>query len=261
MQIVTDLVRLNENAPAPFSETIIHNYHTYLEANGVYLQNRVEQKVEAVPVEQVVGIHQMYGDDANWGDCLQGAWLKRINPNLEQLRSNPEYYLNDTCKAGMSFIKIEDKYFIETGKHRTVIAKFLAYFNPSVFEESPLRSIPVTEYFIDHDFITMKANLLEIANSYPQLQFEIRHTTALDNYSFLTISEVDPKGKYESFSRAQYQDVVEGLTRPSVKGKWRSERNWNESSVYSFINYKDCAKAEIQTYLGSYEWWSRGKVN
>ena len=248
MQIVTDLVRLNENAPAPFSETIIHNYHTYLEANGVYLQNRVEEKVEAVPVEQIVGIHQMYGDDANWGDCLQGSWLNRINQNLEQLRSNPDYYLNDTCKAGMSFIKIEDKYFIETGKHRTVIARFLAYFNPNLFEESPLKSIPVIEYFIDHEFTEMKVRLLELAERHPQLEFKITHTTDTDDLCFLLISEVDHKGAYVSFCRNQYDAVIAGFTQPSVREKWRSQKEWYPTSVYSFISYSQCFKHLLNEY-------------
>ena len=248
MNIETDLVRLNENDPAPFSGTIIHNYHTYLEANGVYLQNRVELKVESVPVELIVGIDQMYGDDARWGDCLNGTWLKRIKRNLNELYNNPNYYLDDTDKAGMSFIKIENQYFIQSGKHRTVIARFLAHFNPTLFEDSPLKSIPVTEYFIDHEFTEMKVRLLELAKRHPQLEFEVSHTTDNDDLGFLLISEVDHKGAYVSFCRNQYDAVIEGLTQPSLREKWRSQKEWYSTSVYSFISYSQCFKHLLNDY-------------
>lgn len=236
----TDLLNENNLNPTPFSKDIIFNYHNYLQRNDLYLCAREETKFQSVPLEQVIGIDQMYGDDATWGDCLEGTWLKRIKSNLAELQENPSYYTNEEEKNGLSFIKVEDMYFISTGKHRTIIARFLSHFNPEEFPNSELKNVQVTEYFLDREFIEMKATLTDLAKSYPNLKLEVSHTVDRDDLSFLTVSEKGRFGQFECFSRNQYSDVIEGLTRPTVRKKFNSEKRIYEPSIYSFISYMQC---------------------
>ena len=242
--IKTNIQALNKQNPAPFSNDIIYNYDTYLRKNGIYLKDSSERYMSSIPLDQVVGIDQMYGDDSTWGQCLEGRWLKRLERGLIELENNPQYYLSDCELKNLSFLKIEDKYFISTGKHRTIIARFLAHFNPEVFSgRSPFELAKVTEYFVDTEYASFKKRFDAIADSYPSLTFELQHTTAEEDLRFLLVKEKGHYGKFEAFTRAQAYQVLEALESPSVKDKWYSGKTHYYSSIYSFIPYRTCFKA------------------
>ena len=63
--IRTNIQALNKQNPAPFSNEIIYNHDTYLRKNGIYLKDSSERYISSIPLVQVVGIDQMYGDDEN----------------------------------------------------------------------------------------------------------------------------------------------------------------------------------------------------
>ncbi|MCR9306509.1 hypothetical protein [Vibrio diabolicus] len=242
--IRTNIQALNKQNPAPFSDDIIYNYGTYLRENDIYLKDDAEHYMASIPLDQVVGIDQMYGDDSTWGQCLEGRWLKRLERRLVELENNPQYYLSEGELQNLSFLKIGDKYFISAGKHRTIIARFLAYFNPEVFRgRSPFELAKVTEYYIDTEYTSFKRRFEAVADNYPSLTFELQHTTAEDDLRFLLVREKGPNGKLEAFTRAQAYQVLEALETPSVKAKWNSGSAYYTSDIYSFIPYRACFKA------------------
>ncbi|GIU25596.1 hypothetical protein L2719_10265 [Shewanella schlegeliana] len=238
--IRTNIQTLNKQAPAPFSNDIIQNYNTYLRRNDIWLKEKGEDYLGPIPLDQVIGIDQMYGDDSTWGQCLEGRWLKRLKSRLIQLEDNPQYYLSECEMKKLSFIKVGDKYFISEGKHRTIIARFLSYFNPEVFNgRSPFEFAQVTEYFIDTEYNSLKGRFNAIAESYPSLQFKLQHTTSEDDLHFLLIKEKKNFGRSKVFSRTEAYQVLNSLESPSVKEKWNS----GPANIYSFIPYQTCFKA------------------
>lgn len=242
--IRTNIQALNKQNPAPFSNDIIHNYGTYLRNNDIYLKDDREHYVASIPLDQVVGIEQMYGDDSTWGQCIEGRWLKRLKPRLIELEDNPQYYLSEVELPNLSFIKVGSKYFISTGKHRTIIARFLSYFNPEVFSKrSPFEFAKVTEYFIDTEYASFKRRFDAIADNYPSLIFKLQHTTAEDDLHFLLVRENRANGRSEVFTRAQAYQVLDALESPSIKEKWNSASAYYSSNIYSFIPYQTCFKA------------------
>lgn len=242
--IRTDIQALNKQEPAPFSDGIIHNFDTYLRANNIYLKDEKEHFVAPIPLERVIGIDQMYGDDATWGDCLEGRWLKRLTHNLTDLNRNPDYYLSDAEMDGLSFNKVGENYFIRTGKHRTIIAKFLAHFNPEVFSgRSPFQQASVTEYFVDTEFTDLKRRFEEIAKKYPALSFTVQHTTSEGDTSFLMVRELDSSRNFAGFSRSQANEILSALENPSVMSKWKWwHSDYCPNDIYSFIPYSACLK-------------------
>lgn len=242
--IKTNIQELNEQTPAPFSDDIILNYGTYLKDNDIYLSGRSEQYLSSIPLDRVVGIAQMYGDDATWGQCLKGRWLKRLDRRLKELVDNPNYYLSKGEPEHLSFIKIGDKYFISEGKHRTIIARFFAHFNPELFSErSPFERATVIEYFIDTEYASIRKRLDALAVRYPSLRFELEHTTKQNVRSFLLIEEKHSYGRLEAFNRGQIYHVLDALENPSVSSKWKAGRVGHSSNIYSFIPYATCFKA------------------
>ena len=241
--IRTNIQALNKQDPAPFSDDIIHNYCTYLKDNNIYLTNGKKDYIAPIPLNRVIGIDQGYGDDATWGQCLEGRWLKRLKRNLIDLEDNPQYYLPEVDQPSPSFTKIGADYFIIAGKHRTIIAKFLSHFNPQVFRNrSPFEFAKVTEYFIDTEFTSIKNRFDAIANTYSSLIFKLQHTAVENDPSFLLVREKGGNRKSEAFTRAQTYQVLDALEHPSVKEKWKSRSPYCTNNIYSFIPYQTCFK-------------------
>ncbi|WHI45954.1 hypothetical protein ACJJIW_11660 [Microbulbifer sp. JMSA004] len=59
--------------------------------------------------------------------ALQG--LKRAIVNVKALEKNPSYYFDDNEKTHWSFYQIDDKYYISSGNHRTVIGRLFLHLN------------------------------------------------------------------------------------------------------------------------------------
>ena len=241
----TDLQRLNQGSPAPFSDKIIHNFDEYLRERGIYLLPESQSLVMDIPLDKVIGIDQMYGGNT-WGQCLSGYWLKRLERNLLELERNPDYYLCSNRKHDISFIKIGEDYFIKSGKHRTIIARFLAHFNQDTFKGlSPLRNASVTEYFIDKEYIQMKSELAKVETLYPELEFELRHTTSLEDSKFLYIRKIKGLHCGQCFTRSQFGAVLGDLHSPQLKNKLKADLDgmFSERNVYKLISYSKCLKA------------------
>ena len=238
LQLKIDLHRLNEESPAPFGNDTIHNFYQYLRDNDLYLHAESKSLVMDIPLDKIVGIDQMYGGKT-WAQCLNGSWLKRIDSNLSRLKETPEYYLCDRPKKDIYFTKVNDKYFIVAGKHRTIISRFLAHFNKDVFNDrSPLRNISVTEYFVDTEYTRIKHEIAEVEKLYPHLKFELEHTTSVDSRRCLIIQQNDHPYHCELFSRSEVWNIISILRRPKLKDKLvDSLSSWKPgSNIYNGIS-------------------------
>lgn len=246
----TEIQTLNSQTPAPFSHDNLINYAKYINSNGICLTGEERCYRGDIPMDKIVGIDQMYGD-GTWSECLEGKWLKRIAPNLEELRANPEYYLSDQ-HDNLSYIKVGENYFISAGKHRSVIARFLAYFNPERFAgTSPLRNVLITEYFIDTQYLDIKRKVDNIAQRYPHLMFKLKHYTSQSEVGFLKVSfkngELPVSNVYEFYSREEMDHIIDALINPTLSGKRLSVKpSRNRLSIYDFITYKECLKSEYK---------------
>jgi len=242
----TELQILNQQAPAPFSHDNLINYGEYINSNNICLTSEKRCYRGDIPMDKIVGIDQMYGD-ATWGDCLEGKWLKRIVPNLDELRASPEYYLNDQ-HDNLSYIKVGNDYFISQGKHRSVLARFLAHFNPDRFAGiSPLRNVPITERFIDTEYTDIKQRIDDIKKRYPHLVFQLKHYTSQSEVGFLKVSfkngELPVSNVYEFYSREEVDHIIDALINPTLSGKRLSLK---PSRNRLSITYKECLKSEYK---------------
>lgn len=257
-EIKTDIQALNKRSPAPFSDDIIFNYGTYLREHDIHLKGNAKRYVAPIPLDKVIGIDQLYGDDSTWGQCLEGRWLKRLESRLVELEINPHYYLSETKPHNLSFIKVGDKFFISQGKHRTIIARFLAYFNPEIFRDRmPFSLAKVIEYEIDTEYAFIKKRFEAVAINYPALTFQLKHTTTEDDFNFLVVRQEKPNCKVLVFNRIQAYQVLESLENPSIKAKWQSSKGLYSCDIYTFISYRTCFKASyvnaVERLKPSYE--------
>lgn len=228
-----NLQELNEKTPAQFSDDVILNYSDYLRLKGIALFPNYKKIVEDIPLGKVIGIDQGYGD-MTWGDCLNGRHLKRIRRNLQELEDNPGYYLSDTEKSHLSFKKIGDEYFISTGKHRVVIARFFEHFNPHAFQNrSPLRNVEIYEYFLDYEFMGIQSLVKELEKDFPELHFSLTYTDKADEVC-LTIVRTDSYNRSEKYTRSEVSDCIKQLKNPNIFHKLISEKTHN------LLSYKKC---------------------
>ena len=71
---------------------------------------------------------------------MQRGWERIL-----EMRKNPEYYTGANKKDYWAFSKIGDSYYVTSGNHRTVLARFLLSLNG--FPEI-IHGVSVTEYHI-----------------------------------------------------------------------------------------------------------------
>lgn len=241
----TNLQELNEKTPAPFTNDVILNYSDYLRSKGITLFPNYQKIIEDVPLEKIIGIDQMYGD-MKWGDCLDGRYLKRINRNLQELERNPDYYLSDIEKSGLSLKKIGDEYFINAGKHRVVIARFLEHFNPHAFQNlSPLRNVEIYEYFLDYEFMDIQSSVKEIEKDFPELHFSLTYTDKADEVC-LTIVRTGSYNGSERYTRSEVPCCLEKLKNPSIVQKFRTEKTHN------LLSFKQCLAVLKKNFVSWY---------
>jgi hypothetical protein len=159
---------------------------------------------------------------------------------LKKLEENPEFYKysHDNQREMMSYIKVGDDYFISTGKHRTVIARFLEHFNPLYLgNHRSISDVSIEWKTIDYEFMRKRDEIYEIQEQYPDLTFDVTHTTDDDGLA-LTIH---PHGseKKESFTRAELRDVIDALKTPSLIKKLSDDK------MHRLIPFTKCLQSMI----------------
>lgn len=129
----TDLVELANEAPPSF-----HDYQLSLASwwrEPLFFSGERETvKGVTIDLSKVMGHDQGY-PPMTWKYMLRS--LKRIDRRLQEVKKNPNYYL-ENFKSDLTFTEIDGCFFILEGKHRTTVAKYLTHFNPQKFQTGPL---------------------------------------------------------------------------------------------------------------------------
>lgn len=241
----TNIQELNIASPAPFSNDKLINFRKFITDNDIHLKDEIFDSRCDMPMNKIVGIDPMDGV-GSWGSCLEGSWLKRLDRRLKELDDNPNYYLSVEPKEELSFKKVGEYYFITGGKHRTIIARFLAHFNQDVFNGySPLRNVLVTEHFVDEEFYQLRARIERLGDYYPQLTFKVEHYTDEDESGFLKVSSsLSNSSNYAYYSRSEAHSVINILEKPRLRDKLNASNI--DNCIYKFISLKDLFLSKLE---------------
>lgn len=160
-KLKTDLLQLNFDNPAPFSNNLLINIEDYLAEEGIFLKPSSigTTSIKSIDLNNVIGHDQGY-DSFSWGDALSGLNCKRMEKNLYELNCDPNYYYEDSIEHDhLALVNVGGKYFISTGKHRIIIARFLHHFNntPPI-----LKNVTVEQRTLDVDFMCLYSIVQEL---------------------------------------------------------------------------------------------------
>lgn len=166
--MITDLLGQVKIAPPVFHQDTLFVYHHW--QNGKYFLDKSESiNATDVDVSQVIGHDQGYGC-LSWAEMLYG--LKRIDSNLKELARNPAYYLSSEKKPHWSFLEVDNKIFISSGKHRTTVLRYLAHYNPDHFEAGPIaRGVQLYKRHLDYETIDLVNAINQKIEAFPHLGF------------------------------------------------------------------------------------------
>lgn len=229
----TNLLELHQHQPAPFINEKIANVDDIFRQKGVYVWPETRTLYEDVSTDKIIGHTQIY-DTLSWGEGLEGKHFKRMERNLAELAKNPEYYLEETCKSGVGFTKVEDEYYINVGKHRVIIARFLEHYNPDIFaERGALRNVEVVEHIVDTEFTKLANDLKIIDDQSPHLRFILDYVSANDQVCLTAIHGQ----KMQFYTRKEALQFVAAHKSPSLMKKLSGHKG------HTFISYQQCFKA------------------
>lgn len=127
---------LNTNLGALIQSSMPSFAHERLERFSEFelrprIAERKYQQCATVNLSLVVGTEHPDYHGRSWLELLgnppgrPAGQLKRIHGGLLDLAHNPVYYLTSNEKNQWSFYLVHGRYYISTGMHRTVIARFL----------------------------------------------------------------------------------------------------------------------------------------
>lgn len=116
----------------------------------------------SAPLNKVVGTTHSDYDGYSWMELLPTAFkseqnitnfsaaknlriLKREHKLVYWFQENPDYYLSEEKKENMSFFKVGDKFYINGGNHRVVMARFFLNLNqlPEV-----IKGVTIEEFIV-----------------------------------------------------------------------------------------------------------------
>lgn len=169
-----------------------------------------------VDVSKVVGHSQGYGP-LTWYDLISGKGTKRIARALRELSDNPDYYLSFDKKKDWSFIEVEDRYYICTGKHRTAVLRYFAHFNPQLFESGPvIKGVDIIRRKIDYELESTIKRIRRLLNnsSLSHLRFGIVNGDR-ESRRFYLANEASNFG-YLFIDREQLCNVADHLEQDST---------------------------------------------
>lgn len=166
--MITDLIEQARNNPPIFHLDSLCRYQEWI--NGKYFLDGSET-INAVDVDisRVIGHDQIYAA-MTWAQMLHG--LKRMKLMLKELAQDSDYYLRHQLEPDWSFIEVGDKLFISSGKHRTVILRYLAHYNPEHFSEGPIaRGVQLYKRKLDHETTELVEAISRKIEPYEYLRF------------------------------------------------------------------------------------------
>lgn len=166
--MITNLLDQAIKNPPSFHLNRLCVYQDWI--NGKYFLDQSEYiKATNIDVSRVIGHEQGYGE-MSWLEMLHG--LKRIESNLKELARNPTYYLSCEEKPHWSFVEVDDKIFISSGKHRTTVLRYLAHYNPEHFKTGPIaRGVQLFRRHLDYETMDLVNAINQRIEAFPHLSF------------------------------------------------------------------------------------------
>jgi hypothetical protein len=116
----------------------------YNEFISPFLIKTISLEDQEVNLDLCIGTDHPNYINKTWYDLYHGG-LQRGESNIEAMKYNPYYYLSPERKESFSFLKHKEKYFIESGNHRTVVGRY--YLNS--LNKKMLQGVHVKEYITD----------------------------------------------------------------------------------------------------------------
>ena len=167
--MITDLYACVQNEPPDFHSDELCVYRNWA-SEIFFLEEDEHLKSVNVDISKVIGHDQIYGV-MTWQYMLHN--LKRIESRLQDLADTPGYYTDDAVKDDWSFIEVEDQLFIDDGKHRTTILRYLAYYNPSEFPDGAIaRNVELTRRHIDYQTMDLVCSVKKKLKPYEHMKIE-----------------------------------------------------------------------------------------
>lgn len=215
---------LDLNSPPPFSDLMLLNWKEKWETVSDFVVESNTVEATSININKVSGTsHPSYADQT-WTYLLTSS--QRINQRLEDFKRNPTYYLRTLPRDDVvSYHQIvgEEDLYIDTGNHRSCIAKFYLY----KLGINDLQGVRVRNYTIDTKFMaafnSLKAMIKKVN---PQLQLTVVNTTkesAKTDTGFRTVNSLSARvavgGKVEILNiegMYQYLDMLKSHRKP----KW-----------------------------------------
>lgn len=125
----TDLRALIESSMPSFSHERLERFSEFELRSEI--ADRRHQRNATVDLSFVVGTEHPDYHGSSWLELIgnppgrPAGRLKRIHGGLLEMASAPDYYLSNDEKDHWSFYLVNGRYYVSTGMHRTVIARFL----------------------------------------------------------------------------------------------------------------------------------------
>lgn len=199
---------LDKTPPNFYGEKLVQ-LDEYVE-ESIRLFSSQTSKIEDVDATKIIGHNQCYST-IPWGRLCSDP--ERLDLSLSELKAEPEYYLDDDVeKIHWSFINIEDKYFIESGKHRTLIFKCLHYYNPNFFKDGAIiKDVMVTTMCIDSELEKVVHKIAAILATQKYQHLKLRFWKELgSNYQFEIKNKATNRAKvYSQEDIVDFLDILE----------------------------------------------------
>lgn len=205
----TNLVELANGNPPPFDSLEPVPDFDDVEENLILCETPTIEHGVSVPLDKIVGLDRSDVYNVSWN------WLLRNQRNklsYNQLEGNPEYYVGADSPNGMEYTELNGEFYVAgDGKHRTVIAKYLAHFNPDHFPIEPvIPNATVYRYVVDDQFMvrfrSVKRKLVKKGLTHMSLQW-VTFTQCKGNGKFHLFN---PKREYQegfTYSKADFHEL------------------------------------------------------
>lgn len=145
----TNLIDLADQNPPFFDNEEPVKSFDDLERELILCEDPAIEQGGTVPLNSVVGLDRQDTKSVSW------KWMLRHQKRADswrKLSESPDYYIDrDRYKENMQYTEVDGSYYLALGKHRNVIAKYLAHFNPEYYPEGPvIHNVTVYHYVVDY---------------------------------------------------------------------------------------------------------------
>jgi|TARA_R100000027_G_scaffold46396_1_gene35303 hypothetical protein len=218
----TNLVELANANPPPFDSLEPIPDFDDVESDMILCETPTVDHGVSVPLAKIVGLDRPDVYNVSWNWLLRNQKKKL---SYKELEGNPEYYLGADSPNGMKYTELNGEYYVAgDGKHRTVIAKYLAHFNPDHFPTEPvIPNATVYRYAVDYQlmerFRAAKRKLEKKGLNHISLRWVSTHQGKGKGRFHL----YNPNREYHegyTYSKADFHELESLISRSNLYNRW-----------------------------------------